>query len=300
MSINEIVKDLEPAHRVPPMGDGTRELLAEITAVPREPGPAASPGRRRRAIRRRIAVPLVAALAAAVLIAGWLLPGTSLGPRPAAALDVKRDGDYYVITVKDLFADPARYETQLRDLGIDISLKVVPVSPSLEGSIFPPFDMRINGLSFDEMSRRSDLISPIESPGACGRADSCTIGLKIPVDYKPYKDARFKGESAIGLGRKARPGERYQSFGQLNNPGEPLECVDFVNKPVSQVTNLLRERHLTVATIAIPLKGHRTSVPGSWYVHEGWLTEPGKALLVADATRVPHSIPMSKACRKAP
>jgi hypothetical protein len=41
MSINEIVKGLEPAHGVPPMGEGTRELLAEITAMPREPGPVA-------------------------------------------------------------------------------------------------------------------------------------------------------------------------------------------------------------------------------------------------------------------
>jgi hypothetical protein len=250
-------------------------------------------------IRTRIAAPLVAGFAAAVLIAGWLLPGTShLGPRPAAALDIQRDGGYYIITVKDIFADPKRYETQLRDRGIDISISVVPVSPGLEGDVFPPFDMRINGLSSDEISRGGDLISPIERPGACAAAPTCTIGLKIPVDYKPYADARFKGKAFIRLGRKGRPGERYQGFGQLNNPGEPLECVEFVNKPVSKVTELLRERHVTVATFAVPLKGSRTSVPGSWYVHEGWLIESGKALLVADTTRAPRSFPMSEACPK--
>jgi hypothetical protein len=303
MSINEIVERLEPAHRVPPAGEGTRELLAEITATPRStrPGPAAGAraARSRRFARRRIAVPLVAAIAATVLVAGWFLPQASyLGPSQAAALDIRRDGGYYIITVKDVFADPKRYESQLRDRGIDLAIRVFPVSPSLEGNIFAPFDMRANGLEFDEVARRPDLISPIERPGACAGALTCTIGLRIPVDYRPYRDARFKIEAAIGLGRKGRPGERYQAFGQLNNPGEPLQCVDFVNKPVSRVTSLLRERHVTVATIAVPLKGYRTSVPDSWYVHEGWLTGPGKALLVADATRNPHRFPMSTTCRK--
>ncbi|MBC6457219.1 hypothetical protein [Actinomadura sp. HBU206391] len=303
MSINEIVKGLEPAHRLPPMGEGTRELLAQITATPitaepREPGPAAAPRRGHRMLRSRVAAPLVVALAAAVLIAGWFLPATThIGPRPAAALDITREGDYYIVTVKDLFADPERYESQLRDLGLSITLRVEPVSPSLEGAVFPPFDMRTNGLSFDQLSRRKDLVSPIKRPGSCHAIVSCTIGLRIPVDYQPYRDARFKGKSVIGLGRKGRPGERYNAFGQLNNPGEPLACVDFVNQPVSRVTSLLREHHV-VASFAVPLKGYRTSVPGAWFVHEGWLTEQGKALLVADSTRVSQSYPMSKACRK--
>ncbi|GAA2088116.1 hypothetical protein [Actinomadura alba] len=303
MSINEIVKRLEPEHRVPPTGEGTRELLAEITAMSRttEPGraaPGASAGRRRRIARRRIAVPLVAAMAAAVLIAGWFLPQTSyLGPSQASALDIRRDGDYYIITVKDVFAAPERYESQLRDRGIDLSIKVFPVSPSLEGNIFAPFDMRANGLEFDELARRRDLISPIERPGACAEAVRCTIGLRIPVDYQPYKDARVKGKPTIGLGRKGRPGERYRGFGALNNPGEPLACVDFINQRVARVTDLLLERHVK-ATFAVPLKGFRTSVPGSWYVHEGWLTAKGSALLVADTKRTPGAHRVSTNCRK--
>jgi hypothetical protein len=298
MSIDDIISSAEPAHAVPPPGEGTRELLAEIMATPRRP--AVTPRRESpRWFRRGLAVPLVAGLAAAALVVSWLLPGIfGLGPRPAAALDIKRDGDYYIITVKDAFADPKRYESQLQDLGLDISLEVVPVSPGLEGSVFPPFDMRTNGLSIEEISRRKDLVSPIQRPGACAESFSCTIGLKIPIHYKPFKGDGYPGKARIRLGRKARPGERYQSFGQLNNPGEPLQCVRFVNKTVDQVRSLLTERGVTIAGFPVPLRGTWPSVPGSWYVQEGWLAQPGKAIVVAAPTRNRTPYPVAKNCAK--
>jgi hypothetical protein len=270
---------------------GARELFDEITATDAKAAvPETAPHAARR-IRRRFAPPLVAVLAAAAVAVSWLLPGgLGVGPRPASALDIRQEGGYYVVTVKQLFADPQRYEAELRSRGLDISLTVEPVSPGMEGMVAPPFDQRYNGLSFEQIARRKDLISSIQRPGACAASFRCTIGLKVPVGYK--------GKAHIMLGRKGRPGERFHAFGMLNNPGEPLQCVTYVNKTVAEVRPMLAAGHVTIATFAVPLKGSRTWVPGDWYVHEGWLTQPGKALLVAAPTRNLTPSPMRESCPK--
>jgi hypothetical protein len=287
----------------PGLTPGALELFEEIaTGSATSPEPAATtdaavhsrrswsfPGRAR---RWRSILPLAAGLAVVAIVATWMLPSAfGLGPRPAAAaLDIKQESGYYVITVKDLFADPKLYQSQLRAKGLDISLEVQPVSPSVVGSIFPPFDMRYNGLSFEELTRRKDLISPIQRPGACAESLSCTIGLRVPVDYR--------GKAVIELGRKARQKERYRAWGVINNPGEPLQCVGYVNKSVDQVRAMLAERGVTIGRFAVPLRGLWPSVPGSWFVHEGWLSEQGKALLVAAPTRIRTPFPMSESCPK--
>ncbi|MFI6521768.1 hypothetical protein ACIBF1_39880 [Spirillospora sp. NPDC050679] len=277
MSLDDIIEHAEPAHEVPPLGAGARELLDEITATPRR-----APRRRFRPwFRMRFAVPVLAGLTAAAVLAGWTLPG--LGARPAAALDIRQEGGYYIVTVEDHFAEPQRYAAQLRERGLDIDLQVKPVSPGLEGMIFTPYDPRLNNVSEAEQARRTDLIVPIERPGACAAFAHCAVGLKIPVGYRAYQGPDHRGPARIMLGRRARPGERYVGFGQLNNPGEPLACRKFAGKRVGEVVAMLRERGATVTQFAVPQKGFRSSVPEDWYVHEGWLTEPGKALLVADA-----------------
>lgn len=61
----------------PPVTDvspGARELMHEITAA----GPAPEPGRRRRRLGPRVAVPAGALLTAAVMALTWLLP-TQIG-----------------------------------------------------------------------------------------------------------------------------------------------------------------------------------------------------------------------------
>ncbi|WP_146778784.1 hypothetical protein [Actinomadura craniellae] len=291
MDVNEILRSAEPAHAVPPMGAGADELLAEITAVPRR-----APARRR--APRWTLVPLTAGLALAALAIGWLVPGT-FGAAPAeAALDIRREGDQYVITVKDAFAAPERYTEQLHSRGIPVSLRLEPVSPSLEGSISGPHDPRQNGLTLEDVARRRDLISPIQPPGGCVRTVRCPIGVRIPVGYRPHPDADRPGLREIMLGRKARPGERYRAFGQLNNPGEPLACVPFVNQTFGRVRAMLLERGIAVTTVAVPDQGSRAAVPASWYVHEGWANEPGKAVLVADARPGPRPWSLSEQCPK--
>nr|BFE83892.1 hypothetical protein GCM10020093_064930 [Planobispora longispora] len=134
------------------------------------------------------------------MLVTWMLPG-SLGPLPAsAALDVKRDGDYYVVTVKDLFADPELYESELKARGINISLHVAPTSRSQTGSILLLQDVDL--LKAGKPVPVDGPIETIEAPGRCRSFGGCPIGLKVPVD--------FTKRAEITLGREAGPGERYQ------------------------------------------------------------------------------------------
>jgi hypothetical protein len=272
MNVDRIVRHIDPMRTAPRLDEEARELCAEITAVPRSTGRPRVPLSR----RWRLGVPLVAGVAVVVMALTWLLPGAfGLGSRPAsAALDIKRQGGYYVVTVKDLFADPARYQAQLRGRGLNISLKVVPVTPDAEGQPFV-WDPKEDGLTEADVRLRKDLITTIGHPAKCDVPGGCAIGLKIPIGYT--------GSAVIYLGREARPDESYQNPLDLNAPGGPLHCVNYAKKTVNEVQTLLREHGVPTATFT---DGHRmrSSVPGSWFVHDGVLSGPGRALLLVAPT----------------
>jgi hypothetical protein len=275
----------------PGLTPGARELLEEITADGAPDALADGPVRRRPA-RRRLAVALAAGLAGAAVVLSWIVPGAfGLGSRPAAAapLDIKQRGAFYIITVKDLLAAPERYEAQLRAHGLPLSLRVVPASPSVVGTIDGPFDPRYAGLSHERIARRADLISSIEGPGACATQNTCVIGLRVPVNYKVIP-SRQRGMSGITIGRAARPGERFQILAPLQALGEPLHCVRFIKRHVGRVTALLREHGVARAEFYDGTT-MRSSVPGSWYVQEGFLSEPGKATLLVSPTKTRPDVP---------
>ncbi|MFF5207902.1 hypothetical protein [Streptosporangium sp. NPDC000396] len=271
----------------PGMTPGGRELLNEITALP-----ATAPARRRflrsahgpgrlAGQRRpwRFAVPAVAGLATATVALGWVLPG-NLGTAPAsAALDIKQEGDSYVITVKDLFADPKMYERELNARGLKIALDVEPAPPSLEGQMMV-MDPQANGLSNVELATREDLITTVDRPGPCDRMMGCPIGLKVPVSYK--------GEAEISLARKARPGEMYKWRASLSSSGELLHCVDFVNKTLDEVRPLLEKRGISLKPVTYGGNAN-TRIPeaGSWYVHDGVLESATSALILVSPDRKP-------------
>lgn len=262
--IDRIVAGLAP-HPGPGITPGARELFEEISSTP--PAPATETAARFRWLQWRISLPVVATLAAAALIFSWLLPASVLGPTPAsAALDIRTEGGYYVITVKDLFAKPERYESQLRSRGLDFTFSLEPVAPSFEGQV---------------TTLNEDII-PISRPGACGRSRSCPIGVKVPVGYQ--------GKADVRLGRKALPGEAYMSFSAIDSPGEPLYCIPYVGKSVDEVRALLNIRGVQ-NLIFFDGKGSPPSVPGSWYVHEGFMSRPDAAKLLVGPTRKRPNVP---------
>ncbi|GIH23431.1 hypothetical protein Aph01nite_17410 [Acrocarpospora phusangensis] len=243
-----------PADEELGMTPGALDLLEEITAVP-------VPERRR--VRSKVLLPL--AVGVAVTLGVSLLPGT------AAALDVVRDGGYYVITVKDLFADPERYQEQLRALGLNIRLEVKPATPAQEGTMLP--------IHFGDSA---DEIRTIEGPGDCLGRGSCAIGLKVPIGYRE--------SVTIVLARKALPGEKYKVLAPINAAGQPLHCVPFVGKTVDEVRALLAARGVNTVTFARPDRTQKPT-PGSWYVHDGVMSAAGQALLLVSPTPQRPDVP---------
>ncbi|UBU08283.1 hypothetical protein [Nonomuraea gerenzanensis] len=257
----------------PGMTPIARELLEEITSVP----VAGSRRRRWPALprpRRWAAVPVLAALTALLSV------GVAQAPA-SAALDIDVVDGHYVITVKDLMADPEVYQRELRARGLDISLALVPTSASMTGRMFVINDL--DRLRAGESVPAEGPITTIDSPGPCERSMGCPVGLKVPIDFD--KKAR------ITLGRRALPGERYKMPPGIALPGEPLHCVDFVNKSVTDVSALLRERGVTPSYIAYGKPVSFTS-PGGWYVHDGVMSADGLALLLVGAEPAAEREPM--------
>ncbi|NJP90945.1 hypothetical protein HCN51_16005 [Nonomuraea sp. FMUSA5-5] len=250
----------------PDPGPGTtplaRELFEEVTAVP-VPAVATPAAPRRR--RRWAAVPVLGTLAALLSF------GVAQAPA-SAALDIEVVDGHYVITVKDLMAEPEVYQRELRARGLDITLDLVPTSASMVGRLIVINDM--DRLRAGQMVPAEGPITTIDSPGPCEQFAGCPIGVKVPVG--------FDKKAEITLGRRAQPGERYKMPPGIALPGEPLHCVAFVNKSVTEVSALLRERGVTPSYISYG-KPSSPSAPGDWYVQDGVMSADGQALLLVGA-----------------
>ncbi|MCC5577998.1 hypothetical protein IMZ11_20435 [Microtetraspora sp. AC03309] len=217
-------------------------------------------------------------VAAAGALAALLAVTAGLGVTPAsAALDIEREGDEYVVTVNDLFAEPAMYQRELRARGLSIELQVIPVSAGTVGQL-----LVLDG------TRTGSGVTRMQAPGECARSFGCPIGLRIPVNYR--KDV------VVFLGRPARAGERYGLMISIDSPGEPFHCVDFINKTVAEVEPMLRARGLKGTFTAYQAK----TVPGDWYVYAGTLTAPGEALMVTNPVPNPSPRPIEAFCPDGP
>ncbi|GAA3679560.1 hypothetical protein GCM10022224_049740 [Nonomuraea antimicrobica] len=255
------------------------DLLEEITALPVPPPRAAR--RRWFAVprpRRWAAVPVLA------LLTALLSFGVAQAPA-SAALDIERDGDHYVITVKDLMAEPNVYERELRARGLDITLRLWPTSASLTGQMFVLNDM--DRLRAGKPVPAEGPITTIDSPQPCPRWGGCPIGLRVPVD--------FARRAEVVLGRRAAPGEQYQMPPGVAMPGEPLYCVDFVNRSVAEVTTMLRERDVR-ASYTSAGQDLRWSAPDDWRVHDGVMSADGLALLLIGPEPTTTERPPDRTC----
>ena len=242
-------------------GDTLAELAGEISSTPATAR--AKQTTRRSATRRRllIGIPAAAALAVAGLVATSIgSPGQKVGPvtvgppkAEAAALSFTRHGGYLDVIVRNPLADAKKYRAEFARYGLNISLTLVPASPSLVGT-----------LVYASGPTTGPQIIPISAVGKCwtgGGGNVCPVGVRVPLD--------FKGQAYLTFGRAARPGELYETTAPANARGEALHGLSYVGKTVAQVLPLLAARHVVAAHYLLNEHcenvGSRTA-PASWYV----------------------------------
>jgi hypothetical protein len=251
------------------------ELCAQITATP-VPAPAdvAVPAKSRAGQRRvlLIATPLTAAAAAAAIV-------LATQPRPApaahpqrnqvaqltAALSFTTSGGVITVIVRNPLADPSRYRAEFAAHHLDVTLTLVPASPSLVGTL----------VYFSEPP--GGQITPITAKGKCytgGGGSACPVGVRIPVG--------FKGQAQLVFGRSAKPGEEYESTAPATAPGEVMHGMRFQGLTVGQVLAMLSRRDVTVPVYQYTDHGTGKllhSVPKDWYVYGADPWAPQRVML---------------------
>jgi hypothetical protein len=281
---------------------GTQFASEPALAAGRAPHGGASrgrlPARLSGAMRGRllIGVPVAAALAVTGLIVTSLgTPGQHLGPVPlgppkaqAAVLSFTRDGGYIKVLVRNPLADPKRYRAEFARHHLDISLTLVPASPSVVGTLVE--ESVSSGTVGDELKA-------ITARGRCvtgGGGNLCPVGVLVPDD--------FRGSASLVFGRAARPGEQYESTAQADGPGEAMYGLHYQGKTVAAVLAMLARRGVTVPQWRVQRAGQcyvdsRRTVPGNWLVYGAVPWAPRQVLLWAAKTL---PVPMCAPVRGSP
>lgn len=269
------------------------DLAGRILAAPAEAaGPtAADPVPAKPRARRRLAIglPLLVTGVAAAAVAAALVtqsggsgdPGRDPGrPTPsasshgrvqlAAALSFTRKGGYIDVRIRDPYADPARYKQEFAAHGLHVGLSLVPVSPSIVGTVVME--------DTSEGTRPGD-VTEIRVKGACEVAsggDDCTVGVRIRKGYT--------GTATIVFGRAARHGEQYESSAQATARGEAMHGMAYRGRHLSEVLAALAKRKVTVPEYRVMVGNESQArypgqVPGNWYVHDAVPWADGQVML---------------------
>jgi hypothetical protein len=227
---------------------------------------------RRHTTRRRLlalaAVPVAAGVAAATLV---MTPASHGGANPAyhnATTTTAQPLAFIVgngsitVLVRNPLADPSRYRAEFAKHHLNITLKLVPVSPSLVGTL-----IYSDGSS----------LATITAKGRCytgGGGSACPVGVRIP--------AGFHGSADLVFGRAARPGEQFMSTASAFAPGEAMHGMRVTGMTVSQVLAELHARNITVPVFHYDRNNDGAllrQVPGNWHVYDAAPWAPGQVML---------------------
>jgi hypothetical protein len=199
----------------------------------------------RRAGRSRVAVPAIAVLACALAAVAIALVSRSTPSAPRAkgthpvihASPVSfryptrgPDSGDIVATVTNPFAAQSSLDAAFRAAGLDITVSLVPASPSAVGTV----------VEISEPSSGPEIGTL--TGGSCvtggGGPGNCPVGLRIP--------RQFAGSGSIVLGRPAKPGEAYESTNSAFAPGELLHCSGLIGTTVATALPELATRGVSV------------------------------------------------------
>lgn len=181
----------------PPFVDALREQLVAAA---------------RREVRRRRRRPVLAALAtgAGAVVAAVLLVASP--PAPAAAdVVVRVHGGMVQVTLVDLEHRPERIEAAVREAGLHVSVRSVPVGPSSVGRF----------VGHDSGGPLPEDLRPLDDGPAGFR------GFALPEGWP--------GELHLLVGAPAGPDELWARFSDATAPGEALACRSLVGRPAGAV-----------------------------------------------------------------
>ncbi|RBQ18872.1 hypothetical protein DP939_16850 [Spongiactinospora rosea] len=261
--IDNLVRALDLAPHAPEQGPGARELRAAITATPvsrrRLPGGGALGLRRLRLPALAVAV-TVAAVAAAI---GVGLPSGGPATQYAnAAVSINRSGDHFAVTITDPTADRRRFEEAFGAVGLNVTVKVVPMAPDEVGKLIGPI---VPGGFTWHGSIGVQAVRPCAS-AFCGK-------VWMPSD--------FPGRVVFGVGRPARPGEPYADDRLYNPSGEEsLEGYTSHGKTVEAVRAEAHRRGLKVGyrlLWSLPPGGFFDQPVPATRVKDAWVVDGSRA-----------------------
>lgn len=248
----------------------TRQPLAHLPGTADRPSNGGRSTRRRPSRRRpshalawMIAAATIAGITVAVLTATRGASQSSVA-QPGVAFHTAADGQI-IATVTNPFAAESRLRAAFAKHGLKISVRLVPVSPSLVGTVI------YIGNDGGDLSQIQTLQS-----GRCETGGGrCPIGLKIPTT--------FTGHGYIALGRPAKPGESYESQTSAFAPGELLHCSGLLGARVSTALPVLHADKLTIGWRGAGTNAGSASAdtkpPSSNYIWDANMTSPKTLLL---------------------
>jgi hypothetical protein len=167
---------------------------------------------------------LIVALIAVLVGQGVVSPTKA----KAAGVHFVRHGGYIDATIDDPRAPAVSMEAAFAKAGLDVTVDVIPASPSLAGTI----------TFIDTPSS----FEPIYAPeGACllpGGGTRCVIGMRVPAD--------FSGSASIQVNGTPPAGQLYDSVNEALAPGEVLHCSGVRGMTVADAVPILRRLGVTL------------------------------------------------------
>ncbi|WP_327089630.1 hypothetical protein OIE66_03140 [Nonomuraea sp. NBC_01738] len=187
-------KDLAGEASVPE----ARALMQAIMSEGRDPVAAAST---RPKGRRRLVVGLAALVTATAVAVGIGLVGGSVTSYANAAVSIEKTDEYFSVSITDPTADRRRFEEAFRAVGLNVTVKVIPVAPSDVGM----------------------LVGPIVPEGFKWHGSIGMQGITPCSSVfcaKVWMPADFPDRVVFGVGRPAKPGEPYADSSPVDPDGE--------------------------------------------------------------------------------
>lgn len=231
--------DLEWLHKIDPLfGD---EDLHDIEVA--DPAWVRAAVAHRRPLSPRLRwVALSAAAAAVAALCLLVTTSSARAPKAGAAVTVSTRGNAFIVTIRQQQATASDLARAFAEHHVDISVRLVPVSPSLVGRYLST-----------EGPGGADVRS-IATPGCPVGDPRCPITLSI---------SDVTGHPAVLVGRAARPGEHYAVGASVFLPGEVLHCSGVLNTTVHQATSYLAHHGLVARFQQEEPTGAATRTPAS-------------------------------------